>query len=230
MASSVLRRRYIQAVSTICALSFVVTQISLLSLCSPTRSDKAQCSQYYSYTIVSLTCSTLTTILIVVVPIPLIPTPRRLLLSILMVTSISILILGILARYYVLTAPASQTYLFYYIYEITLLIIFANLPFLTSLVVTSTPARLREFGRNFSISREAVNMPLSPWPRSRRASVRDAKSPPLGNDRLSSTTTVISGGTDGRESAVFSSLMRPESAKSRAGEKLQSREDWPLPV
>ncbi|KAJ4990142.1 hypothetical protein SVAN01_04423 [Stagonosporopsis vannaccii] len=229
VAFSIVRRRYVQAVSTVCVLSFIITQTSLLSLCHPTHADKVQCPAYYSYTIVSLTFSTLTIVLIMVIPIPFIPTPRRLLLGVLMVTSISIMILGILARYYILTAPESQTYLFYYVYEITLLIVFANLPFLTSLVVTSTPARLREFGRNLSLSCEAVHMPLSTWPRSRRVSVHDAKSPPLRMNPLSSMAKVISGGTEKRESTVFIPVVRPESAKSRTGARPRSGEGWPLP-
>lgn len=177
---------------------------------------------------VSLMFSTLTTVLVLVVPVPFIPTPRHLLLTILMVTGIAILVLGILGRYYILTAPTSQTYLFYYIYEITLLILFANLPFLTSLVATTTPACIREFGRNFNRSREGVDMPLSPWPRSRRVSVHEVGEA-FRTHRLSSTATGMSGGTEKRESTVLSPVVRPESAKSRTGEGKQSGEGWPLP-
>lgn len=143
------------------------------------------------------------TVLVLVIPIPLIPTPRRLLLTILMLTGISVLILVILARCYILTAPTTRTYLFHYTYENTLPIVFSNLLFLTSIVVTTTPDRLREFGRDFSFSRKAVHMPQSPWPRSRRVSVQCVDPPSLRLSRLgSSTVTFTSGGTVKEESTT----------------------------
>ncbi|KAH6642221.1 hypothetical protein C7974DRAFT_97482 [Boeremia exigua] len=207
---STARRRYIQVVSTMCALFFITTQALLLSWCRPTQLDE---STYHNYAIVSLVLSTLTTILVLIIPIPFIPTPRRLLLTILMVTGISTLILGTLGRIYIIMASMSQKYLFYYIYEITLLIVFANLPFLTSLVATTTPARIREFSRNISFSRDGTQAPLSPWPRSRRVSIQDIASPPLRSSRLSSTATVVCGKTEGREWKVCIPVTRPGNAK-----------------
>ncbi|KAF2627447.1 hypothetical protein BU25DRAFT_469237 [Macroventuria anomochaeta] len=231
VASSILRRRYIQVVSAICALSFIITQISLLSWCQPTHLDDSQCSTYHSHTIVSLTFSTLTTVIVLILPISFIPTPRRLLLAILLVTGVLTLIFGILARYFVLTEPTSRAYLFYYTYETTLLIVFANLPFLTSLVVSTTPARIRKFSRNISFSRDGVHMPLSPWPRSRRVSVQDIGSPPLRASRLGSTATVTSGGTERKDWSVSVPITRPGSVGS--GTELLRRPDsgrgWPLP-
>lgn len=230
VAFSYLRRCYVQVVAAICALSFVITQIALLLGCHPALSNNPHCTTYHSYTIISLTFTTLTTIMVLVIPIPFIPTPRRLLLTLLMITGITILILGILGRFYILTAPTSRTYLFYYIYEITLLIVFANLPFLTSLVVTTTPARLREFGRRFSISREAVHLPLSSWPRSRRVSVLAVEAPPLRSSRLGSSITVTSGGTEKGESVVDGPVMRPASVRFEfgSGERPHSGKGWPL--
>jgi hypothetical protein len=113
-----------------------------------------------------------------------------------MTSGVSILVLDILARYSVLNAPESQGYLFFYTSESTLLIVFANLPFLTSLVVSTAPARIREFGRNISFSRDSGGIPLSPWPRSRRVSVQSIGLPPLRASRLGSMVTVMSGEGD----------------------------------
>lgn len=229
VAFSTLWRRYIQVVTAICALSFLITQVSLLSWCQPTHLNDSQCSTYHNHTIVSLTFNILTTVLVLILPTPFIPTPRRLLLAILMVTGISTLIFGILARYFILTAPTSPTYLFYYTCETTLLIVFANLPFLTSLIVSTTPARIREFSRNISFSCDRIHMPLSPWPRSRRVSVQDVGSSPSRASRLGSMTTVTSGGTERKDWSISAPVTRPGSV--RYGMETLGRPDsgrvWP---
>ncbi|KAF9700535.1 hypothetical protein EKO04_001836 [Ascochyta lentis] len=232
VASSILRRRYVQVVSAICILSFLITQISLLSWCQPAHmEDNPQCLTYHNHTIVSLTSTTLTTFFVLILPTPFIPTPRRFLLAILTVTGILTLTFGIFARYLVLTAPESGAYLFYYTSEPTLLIIFANLPFLTSLVVSTAPARIREFGRNISFSRDGGSMPLSPWPRSRRMSVQSLGTPRLGASRLGSTTTVVSGEPERKERTVSAPVTRPGSVKCsvETWERSSGGGGWPLP-
>lgn len=238
VASSTLRRRYVQVVSAICILSFLVTQVSLLSWCQPTHiQSDIQCQTYHNHSIISLTFSALTTVLVLILPTPSIPTPRRLLLGILIILAIMALVAGILARYFILTLPNSPSYLFYYTSESTLLIVFANLPFLTSLVVSTAPARIREFGRNLSFSRDGGGVPLSPWPRSRRTSIQCLGVPPLGRIRLGSTATIMSGGTERKEWAISqpcTPVIQPESEKRRSKilwveGRLKSGRDWPLP-
>lgn len=213
VAFNTLRRRYMQLVSVVCVLSFIITQVSLLSWCRPGDLSNQQCITYRSHTIVSLTFNVLTTVLVLILPTPFIPTPRRFLLTILMIISIMTLIFGILARYYILKTPTSQTHVFYYIYEATLLLVFANLPFLTSLVVSTTPARIREFSRNISFSRDGVHMPLSPWPRSSRMSVQDIGSLPGRVDCMGSTATVMSGTLDRKDWSASVPVTRPGSVK-----------------
>ncbi|KAF3053824.1 hypothetical protein E8E11_010173 [Didymella keratinophila] len=207
------RRRYVQVVSVVCVLSFIITQVSLLSWCQSGDLSNQQCVTYPSHTIVSLTFNVLTTVLVLILPTPFIPTPRRLLLTILMIVGIMTLIFGILARVYILKTPTSRTPVFYYIYEATLLVVFANLPFLTSLVVSTTPARIREFSHNISFSRDGIHMPLSPWPRSSRMSVQDIGSPPVRFDRLGSTATVMSRALDRKDWSASAPVTRPGSVK-----------------
>lgn len=231
VAFSNLRRRYVQMTSVICALSFVMTQISLLSWCQPPQMNGSQCATYHNHTIISLTIGALTTVLILIIPTPFIPTPRHYLLAILLITGISTLVVGILARIYILTRPTSRTYLFYYTYEITLLIVFANLPFLTSLVVSTTPARIRDFGRNISLSRERVHMPLSSWPRSSRISVQDIWSPPLRSSPFGSTITVTSGEAKRKDWTTSAPNTRPASINNSCniGRQPNDERGWPLP-
>jgi hypothetical protein len=230
VAFSTLRRRYVQVVSIVCALSFIITQVSLLSWCQPSDLSDQQCVTYQSHAIVSLTFDILTTVLVLILPTPFIPTPRHLLLTILMITGIATLIFGILARYYILTAPTSQTHVFYYIYETICLVVFANLPFLTSLVVSTTPERIREFGRNISFSCDRVHMPLSPWPRSSRTSVQDIASPPMRVERLTSTVTVMSGGIYRKDWSGPAPVTRPGSTKHGIDSvgRPDSGRGWPL--
>jgi hypothetical protein len=223
-------RRYIQVVSVVCVLAFIITQVSLLSWCQPGDLSKQQCVAYQSHTIVSLTFNILTTVFVLILPTPFIPTPRRLLLTILMIVGIMTLIFGILARYHILKTPESKTHVFYYIYEATLLVVFANLPFLTSLVVPTTPARIREFSRNISFTRDGVHMPLSPWPRSSRMSVQDIGSLPWRVDRLGSTATVMRGGLDRKDWSTSAPVTRPGSVKYGVGSmgRPDSGRGWPL--
>ncbi|UPX14830.1 uncharacterized protein EKO05_0005301 [Ascochyta rabiei] len=232
VAFSILRRRYVQIVSAICVISFLIIQISLLSWCQPAHmEDNPHCLTYHNHTIVSLTLSTLTTFLVLILPTPFIPTPRRFLLAILTATGTLTLVFGIFARCLVLTAPDSRTYLFFYITEPTLLIIFANLPFLASLVVSTAPARIREFGRSISFLRDGGDTPLSPWPRSRRASVPSLRMPPLGASLLESTTTVMGGEPERKEWTITPPVTRPGSVKSgfETWKRSSSNAGWPLP-
>lgn len=116
-------------------------------------------------------------------PVPFIPTPRRLLLAILLLLGTLVLIASIVSRTLVLTNRVTSAYLSWYTTESTLSIIFANLPFLTSLVVTAAPARIRHFS-------------LGQWPRSRRGSLswdegRSGNRPELRTMRFNSTATTI---------------------------------------
>jgi hypothetical protein len=94
------------------------------------------------------------TTLIMLLAVPFIPTPRRTLLAALLLLGTLVLTTGILSRASILTHPTPATYLHWTTAEASLSIIFANLPFLTSLVVTAAPARIRQ-------------MSFSQWPRSR---------------------------------------------------------------
>jgi hypothetical protein len=230
VAFSASRRRYVQVASVVCVLSFIITQVSLLSWCPSGDVSDQQCMTYQSHTIVSLVFDILTTVLVLILPTPFIPTPRRLLLTILMIVGIMTLVFGILARYYILKKSTSQTHVFYYIYEATLLVVFANLPFLTSLVVSTTPARIREFSRNISFSRDGIHMPLSPWPRSSRMSVQDIGSPPMRADRFGSTATVMSGELDRKDCPASAPVTRPGSVKHGIDSvgRPDSGRGWPL--
>lgn len=214
VAFSIFRRRYVQVVSVICILSFIITQISLLSWCRPARGrDDSQCTTYHNHTIVSITFSTLTTLLVLILPTHFIPTPRLFLLALLTNTGILTLIFGTLARHSILITPESQSYLFYYTSESTLLIVFANLPFLTSLVVSTAPTRIREFGRSISFSRDGVDIPLSSWPRIGQMASQNISIPPAGINRFGNTVTVGSGRTEQKEWTIYLPVTQPESAK-----------------
>jgi hypothetical protein len=215
VAFSASRRRYVQVASVVCVLSYIITQVSLLSWCPSGDVSDQQCMTYQSHTIVSLIFDILTTVLVLILPTPFIPTPRRLLLTILMIVGIMTLVFGILARYYILKKSTSQTHVFYYIYEATLLVVFANLPFLTSLVVSTTPARIREFSRNISFSRDGIHMPLSP---------------PMRADRFGSTATVMSGELDRKDCPASAPVTRPGSVKHGIDSvgRPDSGRGWPL--
>jgi hypothetical protein len=96
----------------------------------------------------------------------------------LFLVGISILSSGILARSFALSSPTSSTYLHWLIAESFLTILFANLPFLSS-ICTSTNAR--------SIRKMSGNISLSHWPRSNKnTSPLQAQ-----RERLNSTATTI---------------------------------------
>jgi hypothetical protein len=112
--------------------------------------------------------------------VPFIPTPRRILLAVLLLLGTLVLISGVLSRSSILHRPNSSTHLHWTTAESNLSIIFANLPFLTSLVVTAAPARIRQ-------------MSFSQWPRSRRQSLKlDMAVAPNWSSRFGSTATTIS--------------------------------------
>jgi hypothetical protein len=142
----------------------------------------AQCTSYHKHTAVVLSFDVPNTLLIMILPIPFIPTPRRLLLAILLILSTLILITSIISRVSILLHPGRPTYLAWYTTESTLSIIFANLPFLTSLVVTAAPARIRHFSNQLASSQ---------WPRSRRGSWDNASMPQLRTTRFNSTATTV---------------------------------------
>ena len=108
------------------------------------------------------------TILIMMLPIPFIPTPRRLLLALLFILSILVFFAGIRSRILVLQHPTSPKYLNWYTSEASLSMIFANLPFLTSLVVATAPSRIRYLSHNLRHSNNISS--LAQWPRSRLGS------------------------------------------------------------
>lgn len=149
-------------------------------------------------------------------PVPFIPTPRRLLLAILLLLGTLVLIAGIVSRALILTTPtrtiksSPASYLSWYTTESTLSIIFANLPFLMSLVVTAAPARIRHFS-------------LAQWPRSRRGSLswddNAGSRPELRTMRFNSTATTIA------ELTVTHNLAKgmQESGSGNAGAESTSR-------
>lgn len=100
-------------------------------------------------------------------PVPFIPTPRRFLLAILLILGTLVFTAGIISRVSILQTPTAPAYLPWYTAESCFSLIFANLPFLTSLVVATAPARIRDFSHNL---RTSSHLALSQWPRSRRGS------------------------------------------------------------
>lgn len=183
------KRRAIQAVAAFCCLSFLIVQASLMLWCKPTEAHwdltttNSQCTSYHSHTALTLSFSIPTTLLTMLLPVPFIPTPRRLLLNLLLLLGILVLISSIVSRAFILTTASSPaTYLSWYTTESTFSIIFANLPFLTSLVVTAAPARMRHFSSTLA---------LSQWPRSRRGSWDGSDRPELRTMRFNSTATTI---------------------------------------
>ena len=164
--------------------------------CQPTETywdltiSNMQCTSYHGHTALTISFDIPNTLLVMILPVPFIPTPRRLLLAILLVLSTLVLITGTLSRASVLANPWQATYLHWYTTESTLSIIFANLPFLTSLIVTAAPARIRHFSSQLA---------LSQWPRSRRGSWEiGAPISPLRSSRfnnMETTTTEITSPT-----------------------------------
>ena len=131
----------------------------------------------------ALSLGALTTLLVLIVPVPFIPTPRRYLLGILIFIGLLALGCGVVARVTHYTRYSSK-YLFLYTTESSLIIIFANLPFLTA------PARVRDFSRKLGSS-AGQQRPLSHWPRSRGSGqVTECDNMKWGSVVRSSTTTV----------------------------------------
>lgn len=167
METSSLKRNAIKTTAFFCATSFLIIQISLMLWCQPTEqywnplTTNPQCRTYHSQTAVSLAFSIPNTILIMLLPVPFIPTPRRTLLAILFLIGTLVLASSIASAATILSNPSSPMYLHWTTSESSLSIIFANLPFLTSFVVTAAPARLRTLSTHFA---------LNQWPRSRRTS------------------------------------------------------------
>jgi len=77
----------------------------------------------------------------------------------------------------VIAHPTTTTYLSLYTAETALLLLFANLPFLSSLANSTTQSRVRHISSNLS---------LSQWPRSYK------DTPPLRAQRFDSTATTVS--------------------------------------
>lgn len=167
METSSLKRYSIKSTALFCATSFLIIQVSLMLWCQPTEqywnplTTNIQCTTYHTHTALSLAFNIPNTILIMLLPVPFIPTPRRTLLAILFLIGTLVLVCDIASAATILSNPASPTYLHWMTSESSLSIIFANLPFLTSFVVTAAPARLRTLSTHFA---------LNQWPRSRRTS------------------------------------------------------------
>ncbi|KAH9871297.1 hypothetical protein IAQ61_005476 [Plenodomus lingam] len=187
-------RLTLQVLSTLCCLSFIIVQVSLLAWCRPVKAywgmtaTDAQCAAYHGHTIMTLIFTIIDTTLVMLLPIPFIPTPRRLLLAMLLFLGTMVLAAGIASRISILVEPASLTYLHWYTFETSLSIVVANLPFLTSLVVSATPARIRNLSRTFKTSSNTFDR----WPRSRRESWAASNPQRLRMDRPDSTTTIPS--------------------------------------
>lgn len=184
-----------------CILSYVTIQLLLPIWCNPapdywspipvnstnssillyvhTDTAAAQCSTYRNHSILTLAFSTTTTMTVLLLPIPFIPTPRKYLLCILALVGVLVLVAEILSRYYVLTQPTSPTYLQWYVAETTLTILFANIPFLSSIITSTTTSRVRHLSSTLS---------LSAWPRS----YKDTPRLRVQRERLESTATTIS--------------------------------------
>ncbi|KAL6709172.1 hypothetical protein ACN47E_001988 [Coniothyrium glycines] len=169
------KRRTLYALSALLAFSFLIAQISLLVTCQPTSAHwdmstkNTQCTSYHTHTAITLPCSILTTLFLLLLPIPFIPTPRLLLQLSLLALGALTLTASLVARIRILTtapaptAPSPSRTLHWSTAELSLGVVFANLPFLTSLVVATAPARIRQFS--------ACHRGMAPWPRSRAGSV-----------------------------------------------------------
>lgn len=190
--SQLWKRRTLQSLTALCCTSFLIVQISLLASCQSIqarwdpRDNSSQCSTYQTHTSIILPFNILTTLFILLLPIPFISTPRKLLQIILLMLGTLTLIAGIIGRVDILTKPTSTSYLPWYTAESSLFILFANLPFLTSLVVATAPARIRKFSASHHLA-------TAQWPRSRQQSrhnsvyILSARSSRLGS--VGTTTT-----------------------------------------
>ena len=92
-----------------------------------------------------------------ILPVAFIPTPRKLLLVALVFLGTLVLVTSILARSYVIDGHGTSMFIHWYNAEIVLMILFANLPFLSSLFASTNRTQPRD-------------MSLTSWPRSRTGS------------------------------------------------------------
>lgn len=162
--------------------------------CQPTAeywsltTNNAECTSYHAHTALELAFNVPNTILVMLIPVAFIPTPRRVLLAILLLVGLIILVAGIVSRALILTTPSSLSYLYWTTTESSLSICFANLPFLTSFVTTAAPKRLRHISSHLAMSQ---------WPRSRRGSFEMCESgtvlSTVRSSRVGSTATTLVG-------------------------------------
>ncbi|KAF2259273.1 hypothetical protein CC78DRAFT_525075 [Lojkania enalia] len=175
--TSAKQRLFILYVCMYCMSAYIVLQILLPLWCRPVQQYwnlepiNAQCSNYHSHSIVVLALSFIATLVVLIIPVPFIPTPRKLLLVLLIALGIFVIVSGILGRYYLLLQPSHPGYIPWYVAEAASTIFFANLPFLSSLVTSSSSSRFRHVRSRLALSR---------WPRSTK------ESPPLYIERLNS--------------------------------------------
>jgi uncharacterized membrane protein HdeD (DUF308 family) len=114
-----------------------------------------QCTTYRNHSIVALALGSSTTIATLIIPVPMIPTPRKSLLCVLLVLGTFALVFGVLARYQALTSPTSSVYLNWLVAETALLILFANLPFLIPLITLTTSVRVSQSSSTLSLDGHA---------------------------------------------------------------------------
>ncbi|KAL5414951.1 hypothetical protein PMIN03_002909 [Paraphaeosphaeria minitans] len=152
------KRRPLLYISIYCLTSYALTQALLPLWCPPTSNywnpstQNKQCLTYYHHSILVLAADTTTIVPTFFFPIALIPTPRKALQASLFLLGTCVLGASILARYYALVQSRSSMYIHWYTAEVTLMILFANLPFLSSLFSKGGRDRMR-------------SVALSSWPR-----------------------------------------------------------------
>ncbi|KAF2659623.1 hypothetical protein K491DRAFT_590669 [Lophiostoma macrostomum CBS 122681] len=182
------QRQFLGWTAGYCLLTFLIVQVVFPLWCLPITSyfdpvsSNLQCTTYRNHNLVTWIFDLTTTLLIFILVIPFIRTPRKLLLSVLFLLGLIVLTTGIVSRYYILTTPKLPTYLPWYTAEASTSLVFANLPFLSSLVTSSPSNRTRR--QRFS---SVVSLP--PWP---RLAVQECSPNPRRFQRLDSTATTAS--------------------------------------
>ncbi|KAF2438974.1 hypothetical protein P171DRAFT_502124 [Karstenula rhodostoma CBS 690.94] len=152
------KRRLILCVSIYCLMLYILAEALLPLWCTPMREywnpsgQNTQCLTYRNHAILVLALDTTTILPTFVLPVAFIPTPHKLLQAALGLLGTGVLAFAILARYYVLVQARSSVYMHWYIAEVTLMILFTNLPFLSSLFTTTARGR-------------GKGVALSSWPR-----------------------------------------------------------------
>ncbi|KAF2736020.1 hypothetical protein EJ04DRAFT_176544 [Polyplosphaeria fusca] len=152
-------RRYLLWLSVFCAVTYLLLQVLLPLWCIPVEgywnsvSSNTECATYHTQLIITLAFSLSTALAVFILPIPFIPTPRKLLLGLMVLLGIIILASGVLGRYHRLEDPSSTRYLVWYCAEAASSVYFANLPFLNSLFTSNSPACLRHMNSRLSLSR-----------------------------------------------------------------------------